>query len=330
MIDRRTFVTIAGYALLIEPIASFGQPAGKVHRIGYLDPRSPRITADDPSYTALRRTLSDLGYVAGRNVIFEERFADRQLDRLPALASELVQLKVDIIVAASGPSIRAARDATANIPIVMAFSGDDPVKSGFVASLARPGGNITGVTVLFRELAPKWVELLRDLVPGMSRLGVMTNASREAHAEYFATMQALRPPSVRLQQVEVRGPDQYDAAFAALNAGRAEGVIILADVLFTQDAPRLAVLAARYRLPSIYQFREFAVAGGLMAYGPDERQLAALAAQYIDRLLKGAKPDELPVQQPTKFTLTLNPGTAKALDLIIPDALRMRVDEVIQ
>jgi putative ABC transport system substrate-binding protein len=330
MIDRRAFLTIGGCGWLAGPIASLGQPAVKVYRIGYLDPRSPRITTADPSYTTLRRTLADLGYVAGRNVIFEERFADRQLDRLPALASELVQLKVDVIVAASGPSIRAARDATANIPIVMAFSGDDPVKSGFVASLARPGGNITGVTVLFRELAPKWVELLRDLVPGMSRLGVMTNPSRPAHTEYFTTMQALRPPSLQLQQVEMHGPDQYDAAFAALNAGRAEGVIILADVLFTQDAARLAVLAARYRLPSIYQFREFAVAGGLMAYGPDERALAALAAQYIDRLLKGAKPDELPVQQPTKFTLTLNPGTAKALDLKIPDALRLRADEVIQ
>jgi putative ABC transport system substrate-binding protein len=241
--------------------------------------------------------------VEGSNTIFEERFADRQLDRLPALASELVQLKVDVIVAASGPSIRAAREATATIPIVMAFSGDDPVRSGFVASLARPGGNITGVTVLFRELAPKWVELLRDLIPGMTRLGVMTNPSRA---------------------------DQYDAAFAALSGGRAEGVIILADVLFTQDAARLAVLAARYRLPSIYQFREFALAGGLMAYGPDERQLAALAAQFVDKLLKGAKPDELPVQQPTKFILTLNPGTAKALDVIIPSALRLRADEVIQ
>lgn len=328
MIDRRKLVAIAGAALLF-PIKSLGQPAAKPFRIGYLDPRSSRISADDPSFTTLRRTLTDLGYVAG-NTIFEERFADRQLDRLPALASELVQLKVDVIVAASGPSIRAARDATATIPIVMAFSGDDPVRSGFVTSLARPGGNITGVTVLFRELAPKWVELLRDLVPGMTRLGVMTNPSRPAHAEYFATMQAQRPPSVQLQQVEARVPDQYDAAFAALSGGRAESVIILADVLFTQDAARLAVLAARYRLPSIYQFREFATAGGLMAYGPDERQLAALAAQFVDKLLKGARPGELPVQQPTKFILTLNAGTAKALDVIIPNTLRLRVDEIIQ
>lgn len=177
MIDRRKFVAICGGALLFEPIASLGQPTGKPFRVGYLDPRSSRISADDPSYTNLRRTLTNLGYVAGSNMIFEERFADRQLDRLPALASELVQLKVDVIVAASGPSIRAARDATATIPIVMAFSGDGPVRSGFVASLAHPGGNITGVTVLFRELAPKWVELLRDLVPGMTRLGVMINPS---------------------------------------------------------------------------------------------------------------------------------------------------------
>jgi ABC-type uncharacterized transport system substrate-binding protein len=158
----------------------------------------------------------------------------------------------------------------------------------------------------------------------------MMNPSRPAHAEYFAIMEALRPPSVHLQHVEARVPDQYDAAFAALSAGRAQGVIILADVLFTQDAARLAILAARYQLPSIYQFREFALAGGLMTYGPDERALAALAAQCVDRLLKGAKPEELPVQQPTKFVLTFNPGTAKALGLNVPDGFRLRADEVIQ
>jgi putative ABC transport system substrate-binding protein len=326
---RRIFIAGSGAILLFGTIASWGQPTGRLYRIGYLDPRSSRITSDDPSYITLRKALTDMGYVAGRNMIFDERFADRQLERLPELALELVKLKVDVIVAASGPSIRAARDATLEIPIVMAFSGDDPVKSGFVTSLSRPGGNITGVTVLFRELAPKWIEMLGDLVPGMTRLGVLINPSRPAHNEYFATMQAQSPSSVHLQQVEARVADQYDAAFAALSGKRAQAVVILADVLFTQDAARLAALATRHQLPSIYQFREFAIAGGLMAYGPDERDLAALAAQFVDRLLKGAKPSDLPVQQPTKFRLTLNPATAKALGISVPDSVRLRADEVI-
>jgi len=327
VIDRRTLVAFAGGTLVLKPFAALGQSVAKTYRIGYLDPRSSTITADDPSYTSLRRTLGDLGYATGRNMIFEERFADRQIDRLPALASELVQRRVDVIIAASAPSIRASLDATKSIPIVMAFSGDDPVKSGFVKSLAHPGGNVTGVTILFGELAPKWVELMRDLVPGMTRLAVMSNASRPAHAEYFATMLAQRPPGLRLQHVEVRAPDQYEAAFSAMSAERAEGLVILADILFTQDAVRLAQLAIQHRLPSINQFREFALKGGLMAYGPEEGELAVLAAHFVDKLLKGGKPDELPVQQPTKFRLTLNVGTAKLLNLVVPPLFQLRVDD---
>jgi putative ABC transport system substrate-binding protein len=330
VIDRRTFGAFAGGSLLLIPLAIRAQTVPKRYRIGYLDPRSPRITADDPSYTTLRRTLGDLGYIDGKTMIFEERFADRKLDRLPELAAELVQLKVDVIIAASGYAIAAARGATTTIPIVMAFSGDDPVKSGFVASLARPGGNTTGVAILFSEIAPKWVQYLREVVPGMSRLAVLANPLRPAHGDYLAVLQAQRPPDVRLQRVEAAGPDEYDAAFAAMRAGRAEAVIILADVLFTQDATRLAQLAARGRLPSIYQFREFPVNGGLMAYGPDERDLSAIAAQHVDRLLRGAVAGELPVQQPTKFNLVLNLATGKAIGATIPKSLQALADEVIQ
>lgn len=325
MIDRRKVVAITGGALMAGPICSLVRSADRVYRIGYLDPRSPTNTVDEP----LRRTLLDLGYLTGRNTIFEERFANRQLDRLPALAAELVQLGMDVIVAVSGPSIRAARDATATIPIVMSFSGDDPVKSGFVASLARPGGNVTGVTILFRELAPKWMELLLEVVPGMTRLAVMSNPARPAHADYVNTMQAQLPAGAKLQHIEADPAGHYDAAFAAAVAGRAEGLIILADLLFTQDAARLAALAAQRRLPSVYQFREFALQGGLMAYGPDERALTVLAAHYVDKVLQGVKPEDLPIQLPTRFTTTLNLGTAKSMGLDIPKSLMLRAEEVV-
>jgi putative ABC transport system substrate-binding protein len=245
------------------------------------------------------------------------------------LAAELVQLKVDLVVAGPAVAIRAAHNATTTIPIVMAFSADDPVESGFVTSLARPGGNVTGVTAQARDLAPKMIELLRDAVPGVARIAVLTNALRPEHAEYVKTMQAGRPPSIQLQLVQVRGSGEYESAFTAMTNARADAVIILGDVMSTRDSRRLAELAIVHRLPSIYVFKAYVQAGGLLSYGPDEGQLLDIATQYIDKILKGANPANLPAEQPTKFHLAFNGQTAKALGLTIPQSLRLRAEEVI-
>jgi putative ABC transport system substrate-binding protein len=306
-------------------LAAEAQQAGKVYRIGVLSLTS----FEDTTLAAVTiEGLGRLGYVVGRNIVVEDRFADGKVDRLPALAAELVRLKVDVIVAGSTVSVRAARDATTTIPIVMSFSGDDPVKSGFVTSLSRPGGNITGVTAFARDLAPKTIELLRDAVPGLTRLAVLTNPLRPEHAEYVRLIQAVRPQGMQLQVLEAARPDQYDAAFAAMTKQHAEGLLILGDVMFTRDSGRLAELALLHKLPSVYLWNVYARAGGLMAYGPDLRQLLDLGTEYVDKILKGAKPGDLPIQQPTTFKLAINIKTAKALGLTIPQSVLQRADVI--
>ena len=318
---------VLGIWSIVVPLAAEAQQARRVYKIGVLS-----LTKFDGTTLAkvMAEGLGRRGYVVGRDIVIEDKSADGQANRLPALASELVGLKVDLIVAGAAVAIRAAHDATTTIPIVMAFSGEDPVKSGFVASLGRPGGNVTGVTAVARDLAPKTLELLRDAVPGLTRVAVLTNPARPEHAEYLRIVQAVRPQSVQLQVLEAAGPDQYDAAFAAMTQQRAEGLIIFGDVMFTRDSERLAELARLHALPSAYLHKAFVVAGGLMAYGPDLRQLLDLATEYIDQILKGANPGSLPVQQPTTFKLAINIKTAKALGLSIPQSLRLRVDEVIE
>ena len=318
---------VLGIWSIVVPLAAEAQQARRVYKIGVLS-----LTKFDGTTLAkvMAEGLGRRGYVVGRDIVIEDKSADGQANRLPALASELVGLKVDLIVAGAAVAIRAAHDATTTIPIVMAFSGEDPVKSGFVASLGRPGGNVTGVTAVARDLAPKTLELLRDAVPGLTRVAVLTNPARPEHAEYLRIVQAVRPQSVQLQVLEAAGPDQYDAAFAAMTQQRAEGLIIFGDVMFTRDSKRLAELARLHGLPSVYLHKAFVVAGGLMAYGPDLRQLLDLATEYIDQILKGANPGSLPVQQPTTFKLAINIKTAKALGLSIPQSLRLRVDEVIE
>jgi len=325
VIDRRKFICALICGLVATRRAAFAQT--KLYRIGFL---SLTAFGDMTLAGVLLPELRTRGYVVGRNIAFEERLADGKADRLPALAAELVRLNVDVIVAGPAIAIRAAHDATTTIPIVMAFSADDPVKSGFVASLAHPGGNVTGVTALARDLAPKWMELLRDAVPGMTRLAVMTNPARPEHAEYVRVMAAARPTGVQLQSFEAQGPDQYESTFAAMVKARAEGVVILGDVMFTRDSSQLAALALSHRLPSIYLFRAFALAGGLMTYGPDEDELLSLACEFIDKVLQGASPGELPVQQPTTFNLAINMKTANALHLAIPQSVRLRAQELIK
>ncbi|MEJ8826918.1 ABC transporter substrate-binding protein [Variovorax humicola] len=326
---RKTVLALGvlGVWSITVPHAAKARQAGRVYKIGVLS-----LTAFDG--TTLARVVTEglgrRGYVVGRNIVIEDKFADGKVDRLPALAAELVDFKVDLIVAGAAVAIRAAHDATRTIPIVMAFSGEDPVKSGFVASLGRPGGNVTGVTAVARDLAPKTLELLRDAVPGLTRVAVLTNPARPEHAEYLRVVQAVSPQGMQLQVFEAAGPDQYDAAFAAMTQQRADGLVIFGDVMFTRDSERLAELARLHALPSVYLHKAFVVSGGLMTYGPDLRQLLDLATEYVDKILKGANPGALPVQQPTTFKLAINIKTAKALGLTIPPSLLLRADEVIQ
>jgi ABC-type uncharacterized transport system substrate-binding protein len=324
---RRNFVGAAAGTLLVTTLRATAQSAAKVYRIGVLSLTPFNNTTLG---AVLIEPLRARGYVVGQNIVLEERSADGEVDRLPLLAAELAHLRLDVIVAGPAVAIRAAHEATTTIPIVMAFSADDPVKSGFVTTLSRPGGNVTGVTAQARDLAPKYIELLHEAVPGAIHFAVLTNPLRPEHSEYVNTMRAANPGGVQLQTVGARGPDQYEAAFAAMTKAHADAVIILGDVMFTRDAKRIAELAVAHRLPSIYLFRAFAIAGGLLTYGPDEGQLVDLAAQYVDKILKGANPGELPVEQPTKFRLAINLKTAKVLGLSLPKTLLLRADEVIQ
>jgi putative ABC transport system substrate-binding protein len=309
------------------PLFVRAQPATKVIRIGTLVLTSlGNVTLAE----FVGEALAKRGYAIGRGVVFVERNAEGRPDRLPALAGELVRLNVDVIVAGAAPAIRAAHDATSKIPVVMAFSGDDPVKAGFVASLGRPGGNVTGVTALARDLMPKMLEKLRDAAPGISRVAVLANPSRPEHAAYLNTMQATPPPGMQLQPFEAAGPEQLEAAFNAMTKAHVEGLVILGDVMFTRDSARLAELALSHRLPSVYLFSAYVQAGGLLAYGPSEPELLDLAADYVDKILKGSNPAEMPVQQPTKFDLEINMKTAKALGLAIPQALQQQAREVIR
>jgi len=322
-----SFALVSGVWPFAARHAGAARRADRLYRIGVLS-----LTSFDGTTLAevMEKGLGRRGYVVGRDILIEDKFADGKVDRLPALAAELVGLKVDLIVAGSVVAIRAAHNATTTIPIVMAFSGEDPVKSGFVQSLGRPGGNVTGVTAVARDLAPKTLELLRDVVPGLVRIAVLTNPARPEHAEYLRVVQAVRPQGVQLQVLAAAEPDQYGAAFAAMAQQHAEGLVIFGDVMFTRDSERLAELARLHKLPSVYLHKAFAVAGGLMSYGPDLRLLLDLAADYVDKILKGTNPEALPVQQPTTFKLAINMKTAKALGLTIPPSLRLRAAEVIQ
>ena len=312
--------------LVAAPIAVEAQQARKVPRIGYLSP----VSVDAPGHVVFRQSLRELGYVEGRSVTFQERFADGHPDRMPALAVELVRQEVDIIVAASPPAIRAAREATQKIPIVM-ITGDDPVQSGFVTSLARPGGNITGVTFLLVDLFAKNMELLKQLLPGLRRVAFLWDPTMPTTTEDLSKVEAAaRTLGLNLQVVAARGMTGYDGAFAAMVKEHAEALVVAGSPTFIQDRRTIIRLAATHRLPATYGFREDPEAGGLISYGPRQEDSVRLAAKYVDRILKGAKPADLPVEQPTKFELVINLKTAKALGLTIPPSLLARADELIQ
>jgi ABC-type uncharacterized transport system substrate-binding protein len=310
-------------ALLAAPLAAEAQP-GKVPRIGVLT--STPMT--DVLQESFRQGLRDHGYVEGENTFVEWRAAGGRNDVAKALTVELVRLKVDIIVAIFTPAVQAAKDATSTIPIVMAPAGA-PVATGFVASLARPGGNITGIAGLDAELQGKRIQLLRELIPGLTRVGLLINAA-DPFAKPFVdeTQVAAKSVGVQVHIVDVRRPQDIQAAFAALVKQRTDAVIVQGAL--TASAWQTGDLAVQHRLPSLSVTKQFAESGGLMSYSASFTETYRRAASYVDRILKGAKPADLPVEQPTKFELVINLKTAKALGLTIPPSVLARADQVIQ
>ena len=328
MIDRRAFITSVGAGLLFAPALGDAQQPAKIPRIGFLSPVSPSDTA--LWHQAFRQGLRDLGWVEGKNIGIEYRYAQGKTDRLPDLAADLVRLKVDIIVAAFTNEAVAAKKATRTIPIIMASTGD-PVATGLVGSLARPGGNITGLSTLSPDLAGKRLQLLKEIVPKLSRLAVLWNPQGSSSALGWKEIQLpARELGIQLHSLEVRSPDDFDKAFEDATRAGADALTIMPDPLFGGNLRRIVDFAAKRRLPSIFHVREFVDSGGLMSYGPDRSDLFRRAATYADKILKGAKPADLPVEQPTKFELAINLKTAKALGLRIPPSVLLRVDKVIE
>ncbi len=313
--------------ILLAPLAADAQQPGKVPRIGVLGLVTPSEFAD--RIEAFRRGLLDLGYVEGKNIVVEYRWAESKYDRLPDLAAELVRLKVDLIVTHSTPGTLAAKRATTTIPIVMVTSGD-AVASGLVASLARPGGNITGSTFFVPELNAKRVELMKQAVPRVSRMAVLVNPDNPGAGPVLKAMEVTaRALKVELQRFEVRRPDEFDSAFREMAKKRAGALVVGEDPMLVAQAQRIADLAATKRLPAI-GFKEYVEAGGLMAYAVNIPEFWRRAATYVDKILKGAKPADLPVEQPTKFEFIINLKTARALGLTLPQSVLIRADQVIQ
>ena len=334
---RRVFLgTLAG-GLLAAPFAAGAQQGGEVHRIGFLSPSSPsdpeRLASPfgEGGLAAFRQGMRDLGYAEGRNISIEPRWAEVRFERLPDLAAELVRLKVDVIVSVVTQAPLAAKNATRTIPIVMVAAGD-PLGSGLVANLARPGGNVTGPSAMYAELAGKQLELPTKTVPKVSRVAVLWNPANAAWQAQMLrqTEGAARALGLPLQLLEARGPEELEAAFTAMTRERASVLLVQVDVIFALHARRIADLAARRRLPAMYGAREHVEAGGLMSYAPNALDLFRRAATYVDKILKGAKPADLPVEQPPKFDLVINLKTAKALGLTIPPSLLHRADQVIE
>jgi putative ABC transport system substrate-binding protein len=320
---RREFLALLGGAA-VWPLAARGQQLKAISRIGVLWPNPPA------SFEPIRQGLRDLGYAEGRNINFEFRWAEGRLDQLPALGAELVALHVDLIITLAPPATLAAKSASQTIPIVFVGIGD-PLASGLVSSLAHPGGNLTGTTRMLSEMSVKHVELLKQAVPSLSRLAVLFNPGNSSHEPALkavaTTAQAL---SVQVRPFQVRGPVEIDAVFAAVRSERADGVLFLADPIFFIHLKRMTELVNSEHLPAIANFVEFPKLGGLMGYAPSIPDEFRHAARHIDKILRGAKPGDLPVEQPTKFELVINLKTAKALGLVIPPSLLARADEVIE
>ena len=327
---RKTFPLLLAllFALLAAPIPSEGQPAGRVARIGFLSGSSPGMHA--PILEAFRQGMRDHGYVEGQAFTIEPRYAEGRPARLPDLAAELVHLPVDLLTTIGGPAALAAKQATATIPVVT-FAAGDPVGTGLVASLARPGGNVTGVTDQATELSAKRLQLLKEAVPRLSRVAVLWNSGDQAMTLRYRQVEgAAQTLGVTVHPLPVREADDFDGAFAAMARHRPDGLLLVTDSVTSLNRKRVLDFAAANRLPAMYEFSNFVNDGGLMSYGPSVPEMARRAAYFVDRIFRGAKPGDLPVEQPTRFYLVVNLKTAKALGLKIPPSILIRAEQVIQ
>ena len=328
MKKKLTFLTLCALLFALRWSAEAQQPT-KIPRLGFLFGSSP--SANSARHEAFRQGLRELGYVEGKNIFIDWRFAEEKLDRLPALAADLVRLKVDIIVTGGSSPTRAAKEATTTIPIVMAQDAD-PVGSGFVASLARPGGNITGLSTLAPELNGKRLDLLREIVPTLSRVAVLGTSTQPGNAQSLKEVElAAKAFGVKLQYLDVLSSKDITTAFRAATKGRADAVLmLLPGRVATSQRPQVVELAVKNRLPAIYNTAEWAEAGGLITYGTSITDLDRRAATYVDKILKGAKPADLPVEQPTRFEFIINLKAAKQIGLTIPPNVLVRADRVIR
>jgi putative ABC transport system substrate-binding protein len=323
MNNKKVICLALGAVLLALSLSAEAQQAGKVHRIGYL------FTGMLPPNEFLQG-LRNLGYVEGQNIIVEYRGAEGKEDRLPTLAADLVRLKVDVIVAPSRVAAQVAKQATTTIPIVY-MGGADPVAAGLVASIARPGGNITGILELSRELTAKRLELLKEAFPKISRVAVLARAPNPGTAAWLEEMKVVAPSlGLKLQPLEVQGPADFDVAFKSATKGQADALIELPNPLFHANRKRIVEFANQKRLPAIFHSRDFVDAGGLMFYGENDADTLRRLVSYVDKILKGAKPADLPVEQPTKFELIINLKAAKQIGLTIPPNVLARADRVIK
>jgi putative ABC transport system substrate-binding protein len=329
VIPRRAF-TWTLLTGLTSPRMLHAQSAKGVARIGFLAPGGPGIDSWGASVETFRQALRELGWVDGQNLVIEVRYAEGRYDRLPDLAAELVALKPDVIFAGAVNSAKAAKRATTTIPIVMETLGD-AVSTGLVTNLARPGGNITGVSGFAPELSAKRLELLREILPSAARVALLANLSNPGSPVIIrATESAARQMRVQIRVVDVRRPTELDNAFDTMARQRSEALVVVADPMIFGERRRIIELAARHRLPAVYEVRLFADDGGLLSYGPGSVERFQRAAVYVDRILKGAKPGDLPIEQPSKFELVVNLKTAKALGIKILPAFLLRADHVIQ
>jgi putative ABC transport system substrate-binding protein len=322
-VKRREFIAAIG-AAAAWPVTARAQTAKKISRIGVLWPNPPA------TFEFMRQGLKERGYIEGQNIIFDFRWAEGKLDQLPELGRELVGIPVDVIVTLAPQATLAAKDATQTIPIVFVAIGE-PVASGLVASLARPGGNLTGTTRMLPEMSVKHVELIKEIVPTLAKLAVLWNPINTSHGPALQAIESVaRSSSLQVMPLEVRRPAELDPAFARIIQEKADGLLFIADPVFFINLKRMADFAASSRLPAVANFVEFPKLGGLMGYAPSLPEEFRHAADHVDRILKGAKPADLPVEQPTKFQLAINLKTAKALGLSVPPTLLARADEVIE
>ena len=331
MAIRRRFVIALGLGALapfasLAPLAGFAQQPAKIPRVGFIEP----LSKDSPLYRAFLQGMRDLGYVEGRNLTMEARFADSKPERLPALADELGKLKVDIIVAMSTPAVQAAKQATTTIPIVM-IAIADPVGSGFVANLARPGGNITGLSNVSADTSRQLLEMLKDAVPKLSRVAVMVNPANSSNGIQLKNINVVAPKmGVKILAVEARNAGEIESAFATMVRQRPDALIVVGDPTFRQQARQIADLALRHKLPTTSMNSALAEAGGLFGYGASISDTYRRAATYVDKILKGAKPGDLPVEQPTLFEFVFNKKTAKALGIKFSNTIQVQATRVIE